>query len=82
MGWFTYKCEEHGEIRISLDKRKDIAICPKCGSVCKAVLKAGTMRVVERLDNGTMARRVERLHNIEEIMDERDRKHSVKQDDE
>jgi hypothetical protein len=48
----------------------------------KAVLKPGTLRVTEILDNGVMVKRVERLHNIEEIMDERNASHSVKQDEE
>jgi hypothetical protein len=37
-------------------------------------LKPGTSRVVEVLDNGLMPRKVERLHNIEEIMQERNDK--------
>jgi hypothetical protein len=31
---------------------------------------------MERLDNGVMARAVERLHNVEEILDERSKKHA------
>jgi vacuolar-type H+-ATPase subunit D/Vma8 len=45
------------------------------------VMKPATMQMVERLDNGLMPRAVERLHNIEEIMEERDRNHAVEADD-
>jgi hypothetical protein len=38
--------------------------------------------MVERLDNGLMPRAVERLHNIEEIMEEREKKFRRKDDDE
>ena len=76
MAFFTYDCPEHGNFRVSLDKREKLRQCPKCGADSKPVLKVGTVRVVERLDNGAMVRRVERLHNIEEIIEERDRAHS------
>lgn len=39
------------------------------------------MQMVERLDNGLMPRAVERLHNIEEIMAERDSKHAIAEED-
>ncbi len=72
MAWFTYACKEHGEFRQSLSKREKSRQCPVCGVESYPVLKAGSsISVVERLDNGVMARRVERLHNIEEIMSER-----------
>lgn len=82
MGWFSYNCETHGAFKKTLDRREEVADCPVCGKPAKAVLRAGTLRVVEQLDNGAMARKVERLHNIEEIMDERNKKYSIKQDDE
>jgi len=71
MAHFTYKCPEHGSFCVSLDKREKTHKCPKCGKESKAVLKMGSVQIVERLDNGAMARAVERLHNIEEIMEER-----------
>jgi hypothetical protein len=37
---------------------------------------SGSVSIVERLDNGIMGRAVERLHNIEEIMNDRADKHS------
>lgn len=76
MAHFTYNCPEHGEFKVSLDRRQKTCQCPRCSLDCKPVIKAGTVRIVEVLDNGAMAKRVERLHNIEEIMEERDRKSS------
>jgi hypothetical protein len=81
MAIFTYECKEHGRFKVSIEKRLKAFCCLTCGKECMPIIKAGTARVVERLDNGVMGRAVERLHNIEEIMDERDKNHSVKQDD-
>ena len=75
MARFSYKCNEHGLFRVNLERRKRIQDCPKCGSACRSIIKAGSVRVVERLDNGAMARTVERLHNVEEILDEVADKH-------
>lgn len=72
MAWFTYKCSKHGPFRQSLPKRETVYPCPECGVEAKNVLKIGNSMIVERLDNGVMARAVERLHNIEEIIEERD----------
>jgi hypothetical protein len=77
MGWFTYKCPEHGDFKLILERRKDVADCPTCGVASKPVIKIGTTQVIEKLDNGVMGRAVERLHDIENIMEERS-----KQDDE
>lgn len=76
MAWFSYECPDHGQFRKSFKKRERTAECPVCGGQGKAIMKAASIQVVERLDNGAMARRVERLHNIEEIMEERADKHS------
>lgn len=77
MAWFTYKCPDHGEYKISLQKREKTHLCPLCQKESKAIIKAGSISVVERLDNGAMARTVERLYNIEEIMSDRADKHSI-----
>jgi hypothetical protein len=74
MARFTYSCREHGSFTLQLEKRERSRPCPSCGADSRAVLKSGTMQMVERLDNGVMPRAVERLHNIEEIMDEREKK--------
>lgn len=73
---FSYKCEAHGAFTKFLKVREKTYVCPKCNASCKALIKIGTVQVVERLDNGAMARTVERLHNIEEIMNERADKHT------
>lgn len=36
---------------------------------------------MERLDNGAMARAVERIHNVEDLMEERSQKHEEMQND-
>jgi len=82
MAWFSYTCGTHGDFKISLEKRESTQKCPKCQAECRGIIKAGTSRTVERLDNGAMGRAVERLHNIEEIMSERDANHSMQQDEE
>lgn len=76
MAWFSYKCDECGVFRKSLDKREKVQDCPSCGKKSPAFLKVGTVQTVEVLDNGAMARSVERLSNIEEIMEQRADKHS------
>jgi hypothetical protein len=73
--WFTYKCKDHGEFRAILEKRTKTHKCPQCTVECYAIYKIGTVQLVERIDNGVMARAVERLHNIDELMDDRNREH-------
>ncbi len=82
MGRFSYKCPEHGEFSVSLEKRERVFPCPKCQTSSRPLLRPGSMQMVERLDNGLMPRAVERLHNIEEIMEEREKKFRRKDDDE
>lgn len=74
MAWFCFKCPEHGKFRASLPKREKHISCPKCGQESKNILSVGTSRVVEVIDTGTMARKVEWLKDIQEIIDERERK--------
>ena len=81
MAWFRYKCEEHGEFKLSLEEREKTALCPTCKRESNGIIKLGSISVVERLDNGAMARAVERLHNIEDIMEERSRKHEENQNE-
>lgn len=71
MAWFTYKCVNHGVFRVSLGKREKKVPCKKCGINSDIVLKVGTTVVHEKLDNGAMGRSVERIHNIEELIEER-----------
>lgn len=67
MSLFTYECPDHGVFYKLLYKRESTQPCNKCTNICKNVPKAGTVKVVDRLDNGLMARTVERLADIEEI---------------
>ena len=78
MAWFKYKCPEHGDFTKSLPKREKKVPCPKCGKDSLVILKSGSISIMERLDNGAMARGVERLHNIEEIMNQRADDHDKK----
>lgn len=73
MGWFTYKCPNHGDFKVVLNKREKIYECPVCKEVSRPVIRAGTTQILEKMDNGAMGRAVERIHNIEEIMDDRSR---------
>lgn len=45
--------------------------CKKCGGKCKRLVKGPSSRVMEKLDNGSMVRAVERLANAEELSQER-----------
>ena len=75
MAWFVYKCPDHGEFRVVLDKRTKTQICrlkPDCRKECYNVLKAGNIRITEILDNGAMSRAVERIHDIEELVEKAD----------
>ena len=80
MGWFSYTCPDHGVFKISLPKREKTSKCPLCGKESSGIIKLGSVQIKEKLDNGAMSRSVERLSNIEEILEERDEKFSVKQD--
>jgi hypothetical protein len=63
------------EFKISSEERAKTIAC-SCGAEAKNIFKAAHVKVMERLDNGIMIRRVERIHNIEEILEERADKHS------
>jgi len=75
MGWFRYKCPQHGEFIAVLPKRVKAHICPICYQESPAVITVGSSRVVERLDNGAMERAIERLADIKELIKERNQKH-------
>lgn len=90
MGWFTYQCTSCGvRKKVSLDERLPEIKCDAydlisdgpCGKTAKPVLKPSHVKVVEQLDNGIMPRRVERIHNVEEILAERSDKHSIPEDE-
>jgi hypothetical protein len=81
MAWFRYKCPDHGDFRLSLSKRQKTANCPQCQKESRGIISMGSVTIMERLDNGAMARAVERIHNVEDLMEERSQKHEERQND-
>jgi len=79
MAWFRYDCPNHGEFRVSLKKREKRRNCHICGTESKPIIKAGSITVVETIDNGAMARKVEVLEGIDDIMAERAEKDKLRQ---
>ena len=67
MPLYSFDCPNHGSFTRLLKNREKECPCPTCNSLSKNIYKTGTVRVMERLDNGLMARAVERLVDIEEI---------------
>jgi hypothetical protein len=49
--------------------------CPECGVESKRIVKVGSVRVTERIDNGLMAKGLDRLQNVDELIDERNANH-------
>jgi len=82
MAWFTYECINHGVFRVSLNRREKKVPCTKCNLPSRVLLKVGTTVIYEKLDNGAMGRAVERIHNVEELMEERNDKSRASQSDE
>ena len=76
MAWFNYRCPDHGVFRESKIKMEKKTNCPACGVDAKLILQAGSAQTVETIDNGLMGRSVERLSNINEIIQKRAREHS------
>lgn len=71
MPTFTFKCLTHGYFEKWQKESAKITLCPQCLSQSPKVFRvSGGVSIVERLDNGLMGRAVERLHNIEEIVNE------------
>lgn len=68
---FTFKCSTHGSFSVRLNEAPKEYPCDTCLLPSLRSYKAsGGLSVVEIIDNGLMARKVERLHNIEEIVKE------------
>lgn len=77
MARFTYKCKKCKQtFKVSLERRQSCYIC-QCGGDSDPVYSTGTVKVLEKLDNGLMTRAVERIHNIEEITQADADKHCI-----
>lgn len=82
MARFTYKCDKCNKVfKVSLEKRASELFC-NCGGTGKPIFTVGSTKIMERLDNGAMARAVERIHNIEEITNADSDSHSTVPEDE
>jgi hypothetical protein len=82
MARFRFKCPEHGEFFKSLGRREKEWPCPECGKNTPNQIGVGTVQIMERLDNGLMGRAIERLHNVEEILNDLSDKDQIPQDTE
>jgi hypothetical protein len=70
MAFFYFKCPRHGRFTAVLARRQAAAPCPKCMSMAAAVLGVPGATTMETLDNGAMARKVTRMHDVEELLDD------------
>lgn len=71
MGWFTYLCETcKSQFPLSLPKREPKVQCGGCNGEAYPVLKVGSIRNVEVIDNGVMARRVERHIETDQLVED------------
>lgn len=71
MGIFKYTCPEHGSFKKMMDRGGKSISCPQCGLESKRKMEAGTVHITEVIDNGLMARAVERPTNIDELIEQR-----------
>ena len=63
---------ERKQTRVFMDKScVDTAACISCGGKVKRVATGPSSQIMEKLDNGIMVKAVERLHNAEELFEER-----------
>lgn len=81
MALYRFRCGDCGMEFLKLHIRvlRD-APCPKCGKKAKRSPGGVTTKTTETLDNGLMARRVERLQNATEITAERARADKTKRE--
>ncbi len=64
-------CNSQAKVFCKLEKLKEEHVCKTCGSVLVRNPQAPTTNIMETLDNGVMARAVERIADAEEIYKER-----------
>lgn len=75
MGFFSYTCPEHGAFKKMLDRGTRSELCPKCGHESKRIVRAGSVTMTERVDNGLMSKRIDRIQDIDELIDQRNAIH-------
>lgn len=68
---FTFRCPEHGAFQLYLKASAKEHSCPKCKVTSKRIPKLAHTTVMEVLDNGLMPQAVERMQNIDELLQER-----------
>ena len=76
MAIFSFKCPDHGVFNKMLPKGLKKYSCTKCGKESERIVSVGTVKVVEKIDNGLMIKPIERAVDIEELMNERNSKYN------
>ena len=71
MALFSFECPTHGIFYKMLEKGEKSHKCPECNLDSIRILKVGTVRVTEVIDNGLMSKSIERPQDIDEMMEER-----------
>ncbi len=70
-------CNSRVNVFCKTEKLKEERHCVKCNTVLKRAPNAPSTNVKETLDNGIMARRVERIADAEEVNRERARQDTL-----
>jgi hypothetical protein len=78
MAIFSFSCPEHGVFNKMLPSGVKSHKCPVCGHDSVRLLKVGSVRVTEVIDNGIMSKSIERPANIDELMEERINNQNIK----
>jgi len=76
--WHCTKCNYLAR-KLSSERPK-LDPCPKCGAEQEFITNGQSMKM-DTLDNGLMVRKIERLHNIEELLKERNNKAKPKEEE-
>lgn len=81
MPFFYFRCPEHGKFRAVLPRRVPTWYCTVCHGTATAVLNVPGSTIMETLDNGAMSRKVTRMHDVEEILDDVAKKYAPKDEE-
>lgn len=63
MPFYTFRCDDcsiETQMLLKPEQLGDPRSCAKCGAVVKRIFKPGSVKVIEVIDTGFYARRVER----------------------